>query len=215
MNERLDVLLSARRDGALTPAEQAELDRILSESEVARRRALELDRVDEGLRALAASPVDGERLARNLAAVRQRSALERAASRSVPLATAATLPTPARSGSAATTRGSSDAGARRARALGVGLGAAAIAAAWIAALVFPIERPTGEAAGGPRDASESREMGWAEEGRAVAVPGVERVAAEDLAALGLEEPGDLEVIDELELLDFLADRERTARGPRG
>jgi hypothetical protein len=205
MNERLDLLLSARRDGALTPAEQAELDRI--------RRALELDRVDEGLRALAAESVDAERLARNLAAVRQRSATERAASP----ATAATLPTPKRAATPATPRGSSDAGARRARALGVGLGAAAaaIAAAWIAALVFPIERPTGEAAGGPRDASGTGEMGRADEGRSFAVARVELVAAEDLAALGLEEPGDLEVIDELELLDFLADRERTARGPRG
>lgn len=38
---------------------------------------------------------------------------------------------------------------------------------------------------------------------------------DDLASLGIAEAGDLEVIEELELLEFLADRENGVEGPRG
>lgn len=197
MNERLDALLSARRDDALTPAERAELDRLLSESDSARRRALALDRVDEGLHALAAASVEDERLARNLTALQRRTPTRTVSS---PLATRATTARPA-----------SDR-ARRVRSLGLGVGlaAAAMAAAWIAALVLPNDRLAGDAIDGTGGSGSARD---ADGSRALAV--VDSVAAEDLAALGLEEAGDLEVIEALELLEFLADRERMAEGPQG
>jgi len=43
----------------------------------------------------------------------------------------------------------------------------------------------------------------------------EAISTEDLAGLGIDQVGDLEVIEELELLEFLAARERSEEGPRG
>lgn len=176
MNERLDALLSARRDGALEAAERRSLDRLLEASDSARRRALDFERIDEQLRSLAASSVADSvadaRLARGLAALRQRSEI-------------------------ASARRSPTAAARHRRALGWGI-AAAVAALWIAGLLLP------------RDGREGVEPGRA--GPTVAGEGI---ASDDLAALGIDRPGDLEVIEELELLEFLAARERGAEGPRG
>ncbi len=175
MNERLDALLSARRDGALEAAERRSLDRLLEASDSARRRALDFERIDEQLRSLASSVADSvadARLARGLAALRPRSEI-------------------------ASARRSPTAAARHRRALGWGI-AAAVAALWIAGLLLP------------RDGREGVEPGRA--GPTVAGEGI---ASDDLAALGIDRPGDLEVIEELELLEFLAARERGAEGPRG
>ena len=184
MNERLDALLSAQRDDALEASERAELDRLLSAREAARVRAASLEGVDERLRSLAAEPVADERLARSLAALRDRSGI--AATRRRPLAVATGI-------------------ARRGRARGWGIAAAAaVAAVWIASLALP---PAGVKTG----------AGIGEQPEAVR----DAIATEDLAALGIDQLGDLEVIEELELLEFLADRdrdgdrERAGEGPRG
>lgn len=78
----------------------------------------------------------------------------------------------------------------RGQALAVGVAAAALAlaAAWTAVLLIPM--PSAQ------DAEDS-------------------VVAGDLALLGLEQSDDLEVIGELDLLDFLAEREQRAARPRG
>lgn len=190
MNERLDALLSARRDGDLEPSERAELDRLLSadeaateaDREAARARAVAFERVDEALRALAAEPVAEERLARNLARLRERSASEAALRSASPVAGRRRI-----------------FGVRNRYGYGLAL-AAAVAAVWVGILVLPkagVE--TGEQGGEPRGAVRD---GLATE-------------AEDLAALGIDRAGDLEVIEELELLEFLAARERSEEGPRG
>ena len=190
MNERLDALLSAQRDDALEASERAELDRLLSASEAARVRAASLEGVDERLRSLAAEPVADERLARSLAALRDRSGI--AATRRHPLAVATAAATGI---------------ARRGRARGWGIAAAAaVAAVWIASLVLP---PAGVETG----------AGIGEQPEAVR----DAIATEDLAALGIDQVSDLEVIEELELLEFLADRDRdgdrdgewAGEGPRG
>jgi anti-sigma factor RsiW len=185
MNERLDALLSARRDGVLDAAERTELDRLLEASDSARRRALDFERVDEQLRALAASSVSGvvavKRLARGLAELGRRPEV-------------------------ASVRGGPRAAGRRGRRFGWGIAAAvasAVAAVWIASLVLP------------RRGSESGIDRSDVSGAGIAERRSDGVASEDLAALGIDRPGDLEVIEELELLEFLADRERGAEGPRG
>lgn len=202
MNERLDALLSARRDGDLEPSERAELDRLLSadeatteaDREAARARAVAFEHVDEALRALAAEPVAEERLARNLARLRERSGGEAAL----------------RSGSPDVgqrrvfdVRSDVRSGIRRGKRRGYGLAltvAVAVAAVWIWILVLPpagVE--TGEQGGEPREAVRD---------------GLDP-EAEDLAGFGIDQAGDLEVIEELELLEFLAARERSEEGPRG
>lgn len=191
MNERLDALLSARRDGDLEPSERAELDRLLSadeatteaDGEAARARAVAFERVDEALRALAAEPVADERLARNLARLRERSGGEAALRSASPIA-----------------------GRRRVFGIrnhyaygGYGLAlAAAVAAVWVGILVLPQAGVESGVGGG-----EQREAAR------------DALEAEDLAGFGIDQAGDLEVIEELELLEFLAARERSEEGPRG
>ncbi len=175
MNERLDRLLSARRDGALDSAldealngapdgasegaERSELERLLAASDDARRRAIEFEDVDASLRRLAAEAIPEERLGRSYSALVGRLGA---------------------SGETGTRRHLvSIRRVSRRRLLGWGIAAAA--ALWVASLVIP----RGDESAG------------------------------DLASLGLAEAGDLEVIEELELLEFLAARDRQAEGPRG
>ena len=159
MNERLDQLLSAKRDGSLDSTEGVELDRLLDASEDARRRALAFEDVDASLRLLAAEPIQEDRLGRSYAALVGRlGALDESGTRHLHL---------------------SRRGVSRRRVLGWGIAAAA--ALWIASLMIP----------------------RGDEG------------ADDPATLGIAEASDLEVIDELELLEFLADRDSQAEGPRG
>ncbi len=159
MNERLDQLLSARRDGSLDSTEVVELDRLLGASEDARRRAIAFEDVDASLRLLAAEPIQEDRLGRSYAALIGRfGALDESGTRRLH---------------------GSRSGVSRRRVLGWGLVAAA--ALWIASLMIP----------------------RADDG------------ADELAALGIAEASDLEVIDDLELLEFLADRDNQAEGPRG
>ncbi len=163
MNERLDQLLSARRDGSLDSTEVVELDRLLGASEDARRRAIAFEDVDASLRLLAAEPIQEDRLGRSYAALIGRfGALDESGTRRLH---------------------GSRSGVSRRRVLGWGLVAAA--ALWIASLMIPRADEVGD----------------------------ER--ADELASLGIAEASDLEVIDELELLEFLADRDNQAEGPRG
>ncbi len=171
MNERLDRLLSAKRDGALDTAldgsldealyesERSELERLLEASEDARRRAIEFELIDASLRRLAAEVIPEQRLERGYSALARRVEA---------------------SGETGNRRHLvSIRGVSRRRLLGWGIAAAA--ALWVASLVIPRgDEP-----------------------------------ADDLASLGLAEAGDLEVIEELELLEFLAARDRQAEGPRG
>lgn len=159
MNERLDQLLSARRDGALDTVEGAELDRLLVTSEDARRRAIAFEDVDARLRRLAAEVIPEERLGRSYSVLASRlGAFDESGTRRLDL---------------------SSRGVSRRRLLGWGIAAAA--ALWIASLMIP----------------------RGDEG------------PDELASLGIAEASDLEVIDELELLEFLADRDSQAEGPRG
>lgn len=167
MNERLDRLLSARRDGALDEArdgapdggERAELERLLASSEDARRRALAFEEVDASVRRLAAEAIPEERLGRSYSALVGRlGASDETGIRRHPVLSR---------------------GVSRRRLFGWGIAAAA--ALFLASLVLP--------------------------------RGDEQ--ADDLAFLGIAEASDLEVIEELELLEFLADRDRQAEGPRG
>lgn len=187
--EELDALLSAQRDGALEAGEEARLEALLAESEEARLRARELERVDEMLRALAADPIPAARLDRIEAALGRRLA-ETASSPSE----ASRPRTPI---GANGRRGPDDASRERRvsrrRYWGLGL-AAALAAGIVLATVVWAPRGTGPVVDEPREADE------------LATLGVE---------LGLEEASDLEVIEELELLEFLAARERDAGEPQG
>jgi anti-sigma factor RsiW len=186
---RLDQLLSLRQDGALDAHEAVELERLLASSDAARARANHFAAVDESLRRLAARSIPAARLERSL------DALER------------------RLGASEADDSRRSANPSRRRFVGLGLGLAAAAALALALLVLP--RGDGDEANlhGTRvAASEVRED---VSGTPTDASAEEGDVAEDLASLGIEEASDLEVIDELELLDFLATRDPLPEGPRG
>jgi hypothetical protein len=173
MNERLDALLSAERDGALDDAagERAELERLLTHRTgggAARDRRTLMANVDERLRGLATESVDDSasdaRLAQSLASLRERLGSPRASA--------------ARHGQP------------RRGALGWGLAAAAAALVAGLSLLFALPPAT------PPEADLDAGL-------------------DDLALLGVARAADVEVIEELELLDFLAERERAAEEPQG
>jgi len=187
MNERLDALLSARRDGVLETSERAELERLLATHAAARDRAAAFERVDEALRSLAAQPVADARLARNLARLEERSGSESSSGTASPVVGRGRV---------------LDIRDRDRDRYGYGMAAAAVgvAAVWIGMLVLAptgVQMETEMVIGEPPDAAR------------------EAISTEDLAGLGIDQVGDLEVIEELELLEFLAARERSEEGPRG
>lgn len=222
MSERLDALLSAQQDGALEPAERAELEQLLETSEAARQRAAELARVDAALRRLGAERIPAERLARSWDAIARRgagAALDADAPRRL---------SPWR---------------RFVRGLpGSGI-AAALAAGLVVAVFFGLRsgpvsqdvRPSEGSAGnqpvaGVRPADGRVGQARSADGRAPAAmpsdglapdgePGdllaADALAALEVDALGLEQADDVEVVAELELLEFIAAREREAQEPRG
>lgn len=236
MSERLDALLSAQRDGALEPAEQAELDRLLATSEGARARAAELARVDEALRRFAAAlghepgaalgegpgveAASRARLARSWDAIARRRAATATAT-----AAAAQIDRTTRRASLR----------RRGRGVSGAAFAAALAAGLVGAVLYGLRggppsqavRPLDEIAVEQRvAATPSRGMGApaappdaarAQTQDAAPDDGldVRALAALEVAALGLEEADDVEVVAQLELLEYLAAREREAEEPRG
>ncbi|MBY0399991.1 hypothetical protein K2X89_06820 [Myxococcota bacterium] len=199
--EELDALWSARRDGALDADGVARLEALLAGSEEARGRALALESVDAKLRRLAANPIPEARLDRIEAALGRRLARERGdaagAFRSTP-SSVAPRPSPS----------------SRRRFVGVGLAAALAAGILLAAILWtPRDEP-------PADTlarlDETRAVEPPDDGMAIVERGLEDPdEPDDLAALGIAEASDLEVIEELELLEFLAARERSEGEPRG
>ncbi|MBK7949870.1 MAG: hypothetical protein IPK00_14240 [Deltaproteobacteria bacterium] len=205
--EELDALLSARRDGALEAGEAARLEALLETSEAARLRALELERVDAMLRALAAEPIPEARLDRIEAALGRR------------VAETATRPSAARApetpigekGRRATDDASRERRVSRRRSRGFGLAAALAAGVVLATVVWApreknavVDEPGGQ--GLPIAGTAGTAEPATREGDELATLGRE---------LGLEDASDLEVIEELELLEFLAARERDAGEPQG
>lgn len=195
MNERLGVLLSAERDGVLEPREAEELAGLRGAGEAARRqvdaRAEAFADVDTRLRRLASEHVDDERIARSLAALRQRLAEGRVGGHAE-----------GRMGS----RVGSSAGPDVVRGvfgrrLFAGL-AAALAAGLVWASVDALRAGSARAPSGAFDAGGSGEP-------------VDAGEAADLAALGEVDADDLEIVEELELLEYLVARDERARAPRG
>jgi anti-sigma factor RsiW len=76
--DRLDELLSARMDGRLTNAEHAELETLLADEPLYRERARAFEEVDHHLEALAEESISEERLASTLANLRARLDLDSA-----------------------------------------------------------------------------------------------------------------------------------------
>lgn len=208
MSERLDALLSAQQDGALEPAERAELEQLLETSEAARQRAAELARVDAVLRRLGAERIPAERLARSWDAIARRgagAALDADAPRRL---------SPWR---------------RFVRGLpGSGI-AAALAAGLVVAIFFglrsgpvpqdarPSDGPVGQArsANGRAPAAAVPSDVLAPDDEPGDLLAADALAALEVDALGLEQADDVEVVAELELLEFIAAREREAQEPRG
>lgn len=187
MNERLDVLLSAERDGVLEPREAEELAGLRGAGEAARRqvaaRAEAFADVDTRLRRLASEHVDDDRIARSLAALQQRLA-----------------------GGGVGSRVGSSAGPGVVRGvfgrrLFAGL-AAALAAGLVWASIDALRAGSVRAPSGVIDAGDAGEAG-------------EAGGAADLAALGEVDADDLEIVEELELLEYLVARDERARAPRG
>lgn len=189
MSERLDALLSARADGVLGSGEARELEDLLAASEAARARAEAYAGVDARLRTLGDIPLADARLERSLAAIRART--------------------------------SARTDAARAGGLGRGFGLAAAGAALAAGLVLAFwptrsnvedrQAPPAQIADAPPSVDRSEEDVADRVDDEVAAA----LAGDELAALGLPAPDDLEVIAELELLEFLAARDRRAGEPQG
>jgi hypothetical protein len=203
MSDRLDALLSAKRDGALGPGEETQLEQMLAVSESARARALEFERVDERLRALASEAVSADRLARIEASLARRLEVAGRPDAAVVASASAdeqSTRDPRRSPRRPPIDQVTRQRVRRRTIVGSWLAAAVAAGLLLATLV-----------GLPRDAVQ----GVDETAGAVQVAADESIEARDLASLGLAEASDLEVIEELELLEFLAARERDAQEPQG
>lgn len=185
--DRVDALLSASMDERLSPDERAELDALLAQAPVA-ARAEAFRQVDDTLRALAQDSVDERRLASSLETLRDRLG--------------ASGQPPARGGAVT-----------RLHPVVYGGLAAAAAAILFLAIGFgggapgPGEKASGETpslveASGPTDPVDEAlvtALGYA-------------AWAGDVSELGLASPEDLEVVEQLELLDFLAAREAEGQG---
>ena len=73
LDDRLDVLLSAERDGVLYPSERAELEALVASDPVAGERRAAFAAIDEALVALGQAPLDDSAIAEGLASVRART----------------------------------------------------------------------------------------------------------------------------------------------
>lgn len=189
MSDRLDLLLSARADGVLDVEEARELDGLLAASEGARARAEAFAAVEAQLRTLGGIPVADARLARSLAAIRAR------------------------------TGGRSGEGRARRPGRRSGLAAAGAALAAGLALAFWLTRSNVEDPEAPpaqiADARPPLDRSAGDVADRVEDEVAAALAGDDLAALGLPASDDLEVIAELELLEFLAARDRRVEEPQG
>jgi len=224
--ERLDVLLSAAMDGALGPEERAELDRLLAADESRAARAGELAGVDAALRGLARdTPEETIDTERRLAVLYQGiegrlglagEALERPASAGRPIAGRVSVAKPREW--------------RRRTLLPVVSAAAAAAAAAALYLLWPDgslptspiedERLAIESADGPdRAGVESMSRVRPEQGAGslaeseALLDAIDYVIySEELEGFGPITGEDLEIIEQLELLDYLVARDAEARG---
>lgn len=205
VREALDALLSAERDGALESGDAARLGELLAAGPAAPTRRADFERLDEALRGLGTDRIAQARLDRIESALVRRLAANHGAA----AADAARVPGAADArNNAGAKRGESQAPIERRtaprRRFAFGVAAALAAGIVLASLVW---MPRGE-----RPVDEAREA----EPRLAADAIVEAPrAVDDLETLGIEDASDLEVIEELELLEFLAAREREAGEPQG
>jgi len=211
VREALDALLSAERDGALESGDAARLGELLAAGPAAPTRRADFERLDEALRGLGTDPIPQARLDRIETALARRLAANHGAA-AADAADAADVPgvpgaADARN-NAGTTRRESQAPIERRtaprRRFAFGVAAALAAGIVLASLVW---MPRGE-----RSVDEAREV---EPQLAADGIGETPRAVDDLARFGIEDASDLEVIEELELLEFLAAREREAGEPQG
>lgn len=203
--EAFDARVSAAIDGALDPAARAALEREIAADPALAARAQALHDVDAGLRTLAADPIAADRLERNFEALQARLGSPAAAvfANTADTANTADAANPALRG-----------WLRRA---GVPILTAAAAAAAVLYLWLPRSADPGATPAPARMAGAASEV---EKGGASARPSDEAVAialgyGEDPATWQLA-PGvpidDLEIIEELELLEYLATHETEGRG---
>ena len=217
MDKSLDLLLSASIDDELEAGEREELGRALANDPAAADRRARFEAVDEALRTLATSPASESELAAGLVAIRARLADENPRS---PYKSSGRQDGGPQSGS----RG------RRMRSRVPALALAA-AAAWLIYLVLPGRQLPGEPAS---DSAVHRDAGVdshaAETSDAIATAFEEQpLALADAQTLltlifGLDEDSegtgtrdalsaeDFEVVEQLELMEFLAAREMEGRG---
>jgi hypothetical protein len=201
IRDRQDAMISAGLDGELEREDRERLDELLASSDEYSARARSFQRVDEELRSLVAGSMAGERLATTFASLRARLEV-------------------ARSERAETSalEGVSSTAAERRRRWGLS-SAFAAAAALVVYLVLPATKPVTE------------EPFSLAEGAIPVADGTDAADAADSAREGLEEDlalvlgygdetseinaisnDDLDVIERLELLDFLSAREMEERG---
>ncbi len=211
-DDSVDALLSAGMDDALSVAERAELDGLLVQDAVA-SRAEAFDEVDAALRSLAEEPADQARIAASLETLHER------------LDWAEEAPADAQTAQTGWPRSASS--------FGLGLGLAAAAAAMFFFTVGSgddarlrgeeVEERVGATASLAEGLAYSRVAARSEAGLgAESQAGPEEEAmvtalgyvewAGDLSELGLASPEDLEIVEQLELLDFIAAREAGGQG---
>ena len=222
MDKSLDLLLSASIDDELEAGEREELGRALANDPAAADRRARFEAVDEALRTLATSPASESELAAGLVAIRARLADENPRS---------PYKSSGRQGSGRQDGGpQSGSRGRRMRSRVPALALAA-AAAWLIYLVLPGRQLPGEPAS---DSAVHRDAGVdsraAETSDAIATAFEEQpLALADAQTLltlifGLDEDSegtgtrdalsaeDFEVVEQLELMEFLAAREMEGRG---
>ncbi|MFK7895477.1 MAG: hypothetical protein AB8G23_06555 [Myxococcota bacterium] len=219
--DRMDALISASLDDALSPEEAAELAALMAgegmagegvSGEGVASRAQDFEDVDAALRALAEEPLDEARLEASLEAVQERL-FESSPDAAVVIA-----------GEAVADEIGVDAGSRasgRSESLFSRIRPAfygGMAAAAAAMLFFAVGsgsdalRPGDlNPGGGLETLAEEAALGELTDEALVAALGYGAGPA-DLSELGLASPEDLEIVEQLELLDFLAAREAEGRG---
>lgn len=218
MNERLDYLLSIELDGELDANERSELDRLLADHPEATQRRQRFAAIDGALRAIGAQPTRAtseDALNAGLASLHER--IEASASHAADESEEDDLDELARRR-----------GARSRWLPSIGLAAAAALALYLVVPGSSID-PFGESTVGPTG-TRSAERRGSPSTDTNAKPGDrrERISPIALAVVfELEEDGDgvpfgetvsaedFEIIEQLELLEFMATREARETGGRG
>ena len=217
MDESLDLLLSASIDDELEAGEREELGRALANDPAAADRRARFEAVDDALRTVAASPASESELAAGLAAIRARLADEN--------------PTSPYKSSGRQAGGQQSGGRGRRMRSWVPALVLAAAAAWLIYLVLPGRLLPGAPA---YETAVRRDAGVdslaAETSDAIATASEEQLLAlADARTLltlifGLDEDSegtgtrdalsaeDFEVVEQLELMEYLAAREMEGRG---